>query len=114
METKIHARGPWVLIKPEVPPRMSQGGLYLPEGNLLERLGHAAGMVVSVSDGYYETPKGKKKTVFVKMDLKPGDRVLFRGHLQDAHKVEDCCFIHIRDIIVVLDKDAQLDLAMPH
>lgn len=113
--SKVKARGPWVLIKPEEPKTMSKGGLYLPEGNLLERLGHAAAAVVSVSSGYWETPKGKTKAVFVPMDIKPGDRVVFRGHLQEAQRLgRDHCFVHIKDLVGVLEEGAELDLALPH
>lgn len=113
--SKVKARGPWVLIKPEEAPKMSKGGLYFPDGNLLERLGHLVGVVVSVSSGYWETPKGKTKKVFIPMEVKPGDRVVFRGHLQEAHRLgQEHCFVHIKDLIGVMDEGAELDLALPH
>ena len=118
--TKVRARGPWVLIKPEEVKNVTKGGLYLPDGNLLERLGHLVGVVVSASPGYWERPdgmkpRGKTKEVFVHNEIKPGDRVVFRGHLQDANRVgSDYCFMHIRDLIGILEGGAELDLALPH
>jgi len=113
--TKVRARGPWVLIKPEEVKNVTKGGLYLPEGNLLERLGHLVGTVVSASLGYWEKPEGKTKEVFIHNEIKPGDRVVFRGHLQDANRVGgDHCFMHIRDLIGILEGGAELDLALPH
>lgn len=110
---KVKAHGPWVLIKPEEPKNTSKGGLYLPDGNLLERLGHLVGVVVSASSGYWE--KRKTKEVFVHMEVKPGDRVVFRGHLQEAHRLgRDHCFMHVGDLVGVLDEGAELDLALPH
>jgi len=113
--TKIRARGPWVLVKPEEVKHITKGGLYVPEGNLLERLGHIVGEVVSVGEGYWEKIEGKTKKVFVRPEIKPGDRVVFRGHLQDANRVDrNHCFMHIRDLIGTLEDGAELDLSLPH
>jgi co-chaperonin GroES (HSP10) len=113
--TKVRAVGPWVLIKPEPPKKTSKGGIYLPDGNLLERLGHLVGTVISASSGYWETPRGKTKMVYVPMEIEPGDRVVFRGHLQEAHLLgKDHCFLHIKDLVGVLEDGAELDLALPH
>jgi len=113
--TKVKARGPWVLVKPEAAKNITKGGLYLPDGNLLERLGHLVGTVVSAGEGYWEKPAGKTKEVFVRSEINPGDRVVFRGHLQDANRVgADHCFMHIRDLIGILEEGAELDLSLPH
>jgi len=113
--SRVKANGPWVLVKPEEPKKVTKSGLYLPDGNLLERLGHLVGVVVSASSGYWEKPKGKTKEVFIHMEIKPGDRVVFRGHLQDAHRLgQDHCFVHIKDLVGVLDESTELDLALPH
>ena len=106
---------PWVLVKPEAAQKVTAGGLYLPEGNLLERLGHLVAVVVSAGPGYWDKPEGKTKKVFVRSYVNPGDRVVFRGHLQDANKVgREHCFMHIRDLIGVLEGDAELELALPY
>lgn len=122
---KIKAYGPWVLLAPEKPKNISKGGIYLPDGNLPERLGHAVGVVISASPGYWtdtldrilRRPKSKDKPKFVRIELKPGDRVLFRGHLQNAFKAKrdlSYCFILPLDIVGVLDADAELEPSMPH
>jgi co-chaperonin GroES (HSP10) len=118
---EVSARGPWVLVRVEEPPRITKGGLYLPEGNLFERIGHTSAVVVSAGKGYWEKVAGRSKEVFVPMDVKPGDRVVFRGHLQDANPVgglvavgDKHCFLHVRDIIGVLADDTELGLALPY
>lgn len=113
--TKVKARGPWVLVKPEAPKNITKGGIYLPDGNLFERLGHIVGTVISVGKGYWEKPVGKTKEVFIHSEVKPGDRVVFRGHLQDANRVgRDHCLMHIRDLIGTLEDGAELELSLPH
>jgi len=113
--SKVKASGPWVLIKPEPAPRM-KGSLYLPEGNLMERLGHVVGRVISVGKGYYERDAKTGKEKFVPQEVQPGERVIFRGHLKDANKAVDGehCFMHAKDLIGILDDDAELDLALPY
>lgn len=110
---RVKARGPWALVLPEKPKNKS-GVLYLPEGNLLERLGHSVALVVSISEGYYEVVKGKRK--FTHNDVSPGDRVVFRGHLKEANRVGDKghCFINVSDIVGVLPPGEDLDLALPY
>jgi co-chaperonin GroES (HSP10) len=114
---RIQAQGPWVLVKPEPVAAKSKGGLYLPEGNLLERLGHVVARVVSAGKGYYERSEKTGKERFIAQEVQVGDRVVFRGHLKDANKVlmnETHCFMHARDLIGILEKDADLDLALPY
>jgi len=109
---QLRAHGPWVLVKPEAPKKMTDSGLYIPDGNLYERLGHTVGLVVSVGKGYFEEVNGKQK--FVTPDVEPGDRVVFRGHLKDANKVEGYCFMHLKDLVGVLGDGEELDLALPY
>ena len=113
---QVKASGPWILVKPEPPPKKSKGGIFLPDGNLVERLGHVVGRVVSAGKGYYEkNDKGKEK--FVPQEVKVGDRVIFRGHLKDANKTalgDSHCFLHAKDLIGILEEGAELDLALPY
>jgi len=52
---------------------------------------------------------------FVPTEIKPGDRVVFRGHLKEAQRLgSDHCFMHVGDLVGVMEEDAQLDLAPPH
>lgn len=109
---KVKALGPWVLVRPE-PKQKKQGDVYLPDGNVLERLGHCVAGVLSSGRGYYT--KQEEREVFVPCTLKAGDRVVFRGHLSEANKVgKDCCFIHQRDLLGILDADTELNLALPY
>lgn len=94
--------GPWVLLKPDPPQRKSKGGLYLPEGNMEERLGHGAGTVLAVGSGKLDD-KGKR----VPPGISEGDRVMFRGYLKELHQPggqfdKDQCLIHIDDIVATL------------
>lgn len=113
--TKVRANGPWVLIEVEEPKRKTESGLYLPEGNLYERIGYSVGKVLSAGKGYKETLPGRTKEGFITTEVRPGDRVIFRGHMKEANKVgEKSCFLHVRDILGVLEDGAELDLALPY
>lgn len=114
MEGTVKANGPWILVKPEPVRKKTDSGLYLPDGNLMERLGHIVGEVVSAGKGYYEKVKGKER--FVRCEVSPGDRVVFRGHLKEANRVgnDGLCFLHLKDLIGVLEDGAELDLALPY
>lgn len=111
----IRAHGPWILVKPEPEPEKSAGGVYLPAGNLMERLGHTVAVVLSAGKGHY-TEKNKK-SVFVPMEVQKGDRVVFRGHMKKANQVGirgGRCFMHQGDIVGILEKGASLELALPY
>lgn len=115
MENRIQARGPWVLIDPEPVERKTSGGLYLPEGSVMERLGHVVGRVISAGKGYWEkNDKGKEK--FRAMEVEPGDRVVFRGHLKDANRIGEgnLCFMHMKDLILILEEQVVLNLSLPY
>jgi co-chaperonin GroES (HSP10) len=94
MEETIRARGPWVLIKADPPPTMSKGGLYLPEGNLEERLGHLTGTVLSAGNEAADS-------------VSIGDKVLFRGYLKDANHPaqldDNRSLINVKDIVGVIE-----------
>jgi co-chaperonin GroES (HSP10) len=107
---RIRPLGPWVLIKPD-PPREKIGSLYLPQGSLLERTGHGSGRVASVGEGFPNLKKNAK-TKYIPLDVEVGDRIAFRGYLQEANRVgSDHCFLHGDDIMGVLDDDADFDMA---
>lgn len=134
--TKIRARGPWVLVEIEKPRRVSGGGIYLPEGNKVERTGYSIARVISACAEYRDPfpvglgwvdrgvlkKKGQRlsKSVVVPMPVKPGDRVLFRGYLFEFNKhevvyVDDThAFMLITDLLGVMEEGAELDLCLPH
>ena len=111
---RIRPIGGWVLVKPEPPGRKTEAGIYVPDGNLLERLGHVVARVVSSGKGYYEQ-RGTRE-VFVPSEVSSGDRVVFRGHLKNANIVGDgtYCFLHAKDLIGTLEDGAKLNLALPY
>jgi co-chaperonin GroES (HSP10) len=114
--TKVRPRGPWVLVKTEEAPEKI-GSIYVPDGNLLERLGHRSAVVLSVSKGYYERSEKTGKEKFIRHDIQKGDRVVFRGHLKDANThalPKNHCLIHVNDLIGVLEAGAGLDMALPY
>ena len=113
---RVRAHGPWVLVIPEVPKKRTSSGLYVPDGNLPERLGHVVARVVSVGKGYWEKPEGSDKKRFIVADISPGERAVFRGYLKNANKVGNngYCFMHLKDLIGVLLDDADLDLCLPY
>ena len=90
--------GPWIHIKVDPPVRETASGLYLPEGNLEERKGMATGTVLAAGSGK-PLEKGRAE-----MPVKRGDRVLFRGFLQEAKRPggiedKDHCLLHVDDIL---------------
>jgi len=106
--------GPWVLITPDPPETQYKGIIYLPDGNTEQRLSYASGVVQAVGHGDFNTKK-HAKTKFVPHDVLPGQRVVFRGHLQVANTVDGTkdCLIHIRDIIGEL-VEGQLNMMNVH
>jgi len=108
---KIRPKGPWVLVKVDPPPEKS-GEIFLPQGNLAERVGHATATVLRVGDGYPMSKKGIVKTgkKYSPSELQEGERVLFRGYLQEANRPQqfdrEHCLLHLDDIIGVLPEGA--------
>jgi len=104
MDRQVKPKGPWVLIKVD-PPDEKRGSLYLPQGNLEERLGNATGTVLAVGDGIPVADKVFRKTGrrYDPIDLKAGAKVMFRGFLQEANRPgmldRERCLIHANDII---------------
>lgn len=110
---ELKAFGAWVLVEPEAPPK-KKGSLYVPDGNMMERLGHTVGRVLSAGKGYWDKDEKGKKDKFHPMEVKPGDRVVFRGHLKEANTVDAGCFVHMKDLILILEDGVELDLALPY
>jgi len=110
--SKIKAFGPWVLVKVDPPPEKSEGGVYMPQGNLEERIGHKTGVVISVGQGYFNPGKGGRppKTKFTPVTVVKGERVRFRGHLHDVSKYhqgiegKDHIMVHGDDIEGVIEE----------
>jgi co-chaperonin GroES (HSP10) len=104
MGDTVRPIGPWNLIKPDPVVSRTKSGLYLPEGNLEERLGHNTGVVVAVGQGD-RGPKGN----WIPSGIKVGDRVYFRGYLQELNLPGGVgtadCLIHTRDIVGTVDSD---------
>jgi co-chaperonin GroES (HSP10) len=101
--SKIRAIGGWALLRVKLPPEKSKGGLFIPQGNLEERLGHATAVVLSVGDGYYD-----KKNRPVRPEFSVGDEIMFRGYMQELQRPggfldREHCFIRIEDIELVLE-----------
>jgi co-chaperonin GroES (HSP10) len=103
--TKIRAVGPWVLVKVDQPEledgyeKFAGSSLYKPQGGTAaDRLGHSLGTVLSVGSGKPdEVGKG-----WIKPGVKKGDRILFRGFLQEANRPQpfdrEHCFLHMDDV----------------
>ena len=112
--SEIKAFGPWTLVAPE-PHQRKRGSLYVPDGNLMERLGHSVGKVLSAGKGYWDKAPNSTKKKFYAMEVKPGDRVVFRGHLKDANTIESGkCFVHMKDLVLILGKGVELELSLPY
>jgi co-chaperonin GroES (HSP10) len=114
---KVKPMGPWILVKVSKMSDTLKSGLYVPDGNAMDRLGHAEGVVLEVGQGLLNTSKNAK-TKYTPHDLSPGDRVVFRGHLQNANKVnqldDEHCLLHVTDIVGVLGEGETLDRCLPY
>lgn len=103
--TKLKPKGPWLLVKVD-PPEEKRGSIYLPQGNLEDRLGNATGTVLAVGDGELTSDKIFRRTgrKYDAIDLSVGARIMFRGFLQEANRPggildKEHCLIHIKDVI---------------
>lgn len=108
--TKLKPCGGWVLVKVDLAPEKSAGGIYLPQGNSLEQRGYRVGTVLSVGPGRFNQGKAALKAKYEPLGLEVGERVAFRGYLHDVNKyhqgIEDrmVSLIHADEIIgVVVD-----------
>jgi len=103
--SKIKAKGPWILIKVDKPPEKTEGGIYMPAGNAEERFGNATGIALSVGEGKLNEGKKAIRAKYTHSGIKEGDRVVFRGFLQEANRPgpmdKDHALIHMDDIIGV-------------
>ena len=110
--SKIKAFGPWVLVKVDPDPEKFGDHIYLPQGNLEERMGHKTGVVVSVGQGHFnKCVKGRTpKTKYNPPGITIGERVWFRGMLHDVGKYhqgiegKDFSMVHIDDIEGVIEE----------
>jgi chaperonin GroES len=99
----IKPLGPWVVVRVSPPNRETAAGLFLPEGNMMERLGHNTGVIEAVGTGTL-TEKGMR----VPLPLKVGDTVLFRGYLAELLRPDysdpSRCMLHSKDIVGVVEQ----------
>jgi co-chaperonin GroES (HSP10) len=112
----MEALGQWILVELEPPPKKSKGGLFLPDGNLFERIGYTVAKVVSAGPGYFQEQQNGKIEFTSFADIKPGDRAVFRGYLGDAPATNfgTFCFMNGTEFLGILEGDAELDLCVPH
>lgn len=93
----------WVLIKAMDRPNRI-GSILLPDQYLLaERLQESTGTVVAVpSECWTKDNKGP-----IKLPLKTGDHILFRGFLKDLNTIETdegtLSLLHFQDILAIVD-----------
>jgi co-chaperonin GroES (HSP10) len=113
---KIKATGQWVVLKVDPPEKVSKGGIILVDDSVMATIGHATGVVIRKGGGRRNWGKGCENT-FTPVDVELGERVVFRGHKQNAHRPsfldKEHCIIHEDDIYGVLE-EGQLELAMPY
>jgi co-chaperonin GroES (HSP10) len=101
--SKVRPIGRWVLIKVDPPPEKTKSGLYLPQGNLQERLGYKTGVILAVGSGLV----GKKGKI-TPFPFGVKDRVYFRGFLAELHNPggmldKEHCIIAGEDIYGIVE-----------
>ena len=112
--TKIKILGARVLIRLDPRVKKTPGGILLPEQvTKIERVMEGSGRVVRVGSATSDS-RGPIHPV----DLKPGDRVMFRGFLKDAAPLstwgydgDDYCIIHKRDILAKIPDVMDIGMA---
>lgn len=110
--SQIKAFGPWVLVKVDPAPEKYGDHIYMPQGNLEERMGHRVGVVISVGQGHFNPGKNGRspRSKFSPIGVAEGDRVRFRGHLHDVSKYhqgiegKDHIMVHADDIEGVIEE----------
>lgn len=100
-DRRVVPRGPWVLARRLEADERSAGGIYKPQGNQEERLGHARAEVLATGPGM----RGKRDRL-IPMSVTPGQVVIFRGFLSEANRpfeLDDrgLFLIHMKDIEAV-------------
>jgi co-chaperonin GroES (HSP10) len=114
--TKVKAVGPWVFVKIVRPPLedglQKRGAIFVPNGTMEERMGLGKGIALSVGPGEWNEKKKRYDT----HGLADGDRVIYRGFLNEANRTgqfdDQHCFIHIRDILGIPNSDdADIDMS---
>ena len=102
---KIRPVGRWVLLQLEPREEKSPGGIFMPEGNLMERTGHVVAQVLAVGQGILDKKTGRYRP----LGFEPGDRVYFRGYIGELHQPyewhlhKDICLVDGGDIIGVVE-----------
>ena len=97
---KIRAQGPWVLVKVDPSEEKYAGSaLYKAAGNMEDRMGISTGIVLSVGRGKWS----EKGQCFLSPGVEKGERIAFRGFLQEANRPgpldKEHCFLHQDDVL---------------
>ena len=110
----VRPYGPFVLVVPDPPEKQYKGLIYMPDGNVDERLGYGSGVVLAVGPGHFNRKRGAKSK-YSPLDVCVGQRVVYRGHLKYANPVPgtDSCLVHAQDIIGELI-EGQLNVSRPY
>jgi chaperonin GroES len=110
--TKLKPHGCFVLVKVDPAPEKTAGGIFRPQGNLEDRLGRATGTVISVGPGFINKGKAAvKQGKYHPLDLKAGDKIMFRGYLQvlirpnELTNDDSYCVLSVTDIDGVLEEE---------
>lgn len=109
----IRANGPWILVKLDPPSEKFAGSTlfkpYMFSGTMEDRVGHSVGTVLSAGRG----KPSEDGIGWVEPGVKKGDRILFRGFLQEANRPHpfdrEHCFLHMDDVhkgLVITDDEA--------
>ncbi|OIP66401.1 MAG: co-chaperone GroES [Nitrospirae bacterium CG_4_9_14_3_um_filter_53_35] len=96
---KIRPLNDWVLIKPEPSENRSSGGILIPDS---AKEKPTRGIVVAAGRGCYEEERDKKGNLtgekkFIKIEVKPDDKILFRRFGVDEVKVKGEEFVMVRE-----------------
>lgn len=113
---RVRALGPWILVKPEGAVKITPGGIHVPGEVGMAKVGYNIARVKSVGSGYWTEKglRGETRQRFVRPQVKVGDRVAYRTHLNNSCKFGDHSFIHMDDLELKVDEGTVLNLAAPY
>lgn len=110
----------WVLVRPEKKRAMSTF-LHLPEDTSHEKVGYAVGVVEMLPEFVsYARPNKNTEAKLVEMaisdklipssvlDLKIGDRVVYRKYIADIHKYDELSFIFWMDLLAIVPPGSEI------
>jgi co-chaperonin GroES (HSP10) len=121
--TKLKPYGSWIVVRPDPVTKVLDSGIYMPDGNLFERIGHSTGTVLAVGPGILNASHKAGTPKYTPLVIKAGDRIVFRGYMQERNRPggvfdRDYCMLDAGiagfNYILAILKEGELKPALPY